>query len=293
MLGTLTSLISIVLPASVIGVSEDLRVKTVRAGLIGRAAAIFRVNEVVIYLDDHSAGSLDNQRVFSKLLRYMVVPQYLRKIVFKKDEDLRFAGLLPPLKIPSHTVPSSIKHVTPGSFRLASIVKAVRNRVVLEAGLEKKLVAPVPSPTFKAGEGDMVLISVEEPSKLSAKIVGSDLSPFYLGYRVASPKITLGKFLRSVDATKIGTSKHGVLAWRRVHELKTIVSGSERIMIVFGSPSMGLREILAREKTNVEDVLDILINTVGDQGTETIRTEEALYITLPLISSLSKGYLEA
>lgn len=286
------SLISTVLPASVIGVSEDLRVKTFRAGLIGRAAAIFRVDEVIVYLDDHGAGSIVNQRFFSKLLRYMVVPQYLRRIVFKKDEDLRFAGLLPPLKIPSHTVPSSIKHVTPGSFRLASIVRVAHSRVVLEAGLEKKLVATA-SPTLKAGEGDVVLIRVEDPSRLSARIVDSSLSPFYLGYRVASPRATLGEFLRSVDAAKLGTSKYGVLAWQRVRELKTILSKSERIMVVFGSPSMGLREILAREGIKVEDVLDILVNTVGEQGTETVRTEEALYITLPLITSLARGYLEA
>lgn len=285
--------ISIVLPASVIGVSDDLRVKTFRAGLIGRAAAIFRVDEITIYLDDHGAESVSNQKVFAKLLRYMAVPQYLRRIVFKKEEDLRFAGLLPPLKIPSHTVPSSLKHASPGSFRLASIVKTTDGKVVLEAGLEKRLTAPAPSPPLEAKEGSVVLIKIEDISKLSARIVDQTASPFYLGYHVSSPKATLGEFLKNANAVKIGTSKYGELAWQRLSKLKEIMTKNKRVMIIFGSPSMGLREILAKEKIKAGEVFDILINTVGDQGTETVRTEEALYITLPLVTSLARGVFEA
>lgn len=287
------SKISIVLPASVIGVSDDLRVKTFRAGLVGRAAAIFRVDEITIYLDDHRAESISNQRVFTKLLRYMVVPQYLRRIVFRKEEDLRFAGLLPPLKIPSHTVPSSLKHVSPGSFRLASVVKKMGNRVVLETGLEKSFTAPLLHPPLEASEGRIVLIRIEDTSKLSARIVDPAASPFYLGYRVSSPRATLGEFLKGVNAVKIGTSRYGEPAWQRLSKLKAILSRNEDVVIVFGSPSMGLREILAREKIKAEDAFDILVNTVGEQATETVRTEEALYITLPLITSLARGIFEA
>jgi len=272
------------------GVSEDLRVKTFRAGLVGRAAAIFMVDEIVIYLDEHGAGSLVNQRVFSKLLRYMIVPQYLRRIVFKKEEELRFAGLLPPLKIPSHIVPASLKQVEPGSFRLAAVVKAGRSRLVLEAGLEKALLAPAPEPPLEARVGDMVLARVEDPSRLSAKIVDPGESPFYLGYRVSTPRKTLGEFLMGVEAVKIGTSKYGEPAWRRLGELKNLLSGGGRIMVAFGSPSTGLREILAREGMKVGDVFNIVVNTVGEQGVETVRTEEALYITLPLVISLARGY---
>ncbi|MEM2930000.1 MAG: putative RNA uridine N3 methyltransferase [Thermoproteota archaeon] len=282
--------VSILLPASVIGVSEDLRVKTFRAGLVGRAAAIFMVNEVVVYLDDHNSESLGNQKVFSKLLHYMVVPQYLRRLVFKKQEELRFAGLLPPLKIPSHTVPTSLKKVKPGSFRLAAVVKAERSRLVLEAGLEKTLLAPAPEPPLEARMGDVVLARVEDPSRLSARIVSPGESPFYLGYRVSTPRKTLGELLRSADAVKIGTSKYGEPVWRRMGELRKLFSEGGRIMVAFGSPSMGLKEILAREGVRVEDVFSVVVNTVGEQGVETVRTEEALYITLPLVASLARGY---
>ncbi|MBO3841549.1 MAG: hypothetical protein FGF48_03935 [Candidatus Brockarchaeota archaeon] len=282
--------VSILLPASVLGVSEDLRIKTFRAGLVGRAAAIFMVDEIIIYLDHHDAESIGNQKVFSKLLNYMVVPQYLRRLVFKKQEELRFAGLLPPLKIPSHTVPASLKHVKPGSFRLAVVVKAERGRLVLEAGLEKTLLAPVPDPPLETKVGSIVLAKVEDPSRLSARIASPRESPFYLGYRVSTPRRTLGEFLRSVDAVKIGTSKYGEPVWRRLGELRRLFSSGKRVMVAFGSPSMGLREMLAGEGVRVEDVFSILVNTVGEQGVETVRTEEALYITLPLVASLVRGY---
>lgn len=284
--------ISIALPASVIGISDDLRVKTFRAGLVGRAAAIFMVDEIVVYLDDYSRGSLENQRVFSKLLRYMVVPQYLRKIVFKKEEDLRFAGLLPPLKIPSHTVPSSLKQLPSKSFRLAAVVGESKRKIVLEAGLEKRLIAPFPDPPLRARLGDIVLIVVEDPSRLEARIVDSPNPPFYLGYRVSSPKATLGGVLKGFEGAKIGTSKYGELFWRKTREIKTLISKTSRMLIAFGSPSMGIREILARENVKVDEVFDIVVNTVGEQGTETVRTEEAIYITLPLVCSLVRGYLK-
>ncbi|MGQ9478601.1 MAG: putative RNA uridine N3 methyltransferase [Thermoproteota archaeon] len=280
--------LSIVLPASVLGVTDDLRVKTFRAGLIGRAAAIFRVNEVVIYLDDHREETLANQRIFSKLLKYMTVPQYLRRIVFRKDRDLRFAGLLPPLKTPSHTVPSSLKRVAPGSFRLACIVGERNGMLVLEAGLEKRLNAPVPEHPFKARIGENVLLRVEDPSRLLARVARFEESPFYLGYRVSAPRMTLGELLKGLDAVKIGTSRYGVLAWERLSQLRGLLSSDSRVIVAFGSPSEGLREMLAREKVKIEDVFDLVLNMVGEQGTETIRTEEAVFITLPLIHALSR-----
>ncbi|MEM3712733.1 MAG: putative RNA uridine N3 methyltransferase [Thermoproteota archaeon] len=285
--------ISIALPASVIGVSDDLRVKTFRAGLVGRAAAIFMVDEILIYLDDYSRESLENQRIFSKLLRYMVVPQYLRKIVFKKEEDLRFAGLLPPLKIPSHTVPPSLKQLPPKSFRLAAVLRESRKKIVLEAGLEKKLIAPVPDPPLQARPGDIVLIVVEDPSRLQARIVDSSNPPFYSGYRVYSPRATLGDLLKKAEGVKIGTSKYGELFWKRIRELKVLLSQMDRLLIAFGSPSMGVKEILDKENIKIDEVFDIVLNVVGEQGTETVRTEEALYIALPLVTSLVRSYLEA
>jgi len=56
------------------------------------------------------------------------------------------------------------------------------------------------------------------------------------------------------------------------------------VLVAFGSPKQGLREILAHEGIKMEDIDAMTINTVPHQGTETVRTEEAIYITLAVIN---------
>lgn len=44
--------ISIAIPASVVSDTPHLREKTSKIGLIGRAAAIFRIDEIIVYPDN-------------------------------------------------------------------------------------------------------------------------------------------------------------------------------------------------------------------------------------------------
>jgi predicted SPOUT superfamily RNA methylase MTH1 len=57
-------------------------------------------------------------------------------------------------------------------------------------------------------------------------------------------------------------------------------------LILFGSPRSGLQEILQEEGTSLENVANITLNFVPEQGTATVRTEEALYIVLGIINLL-------
>ena len=61
---------------------------------------------------------------------------------------------------------------------------------------------------------------------------------------------------------------------------------SKRILLAFGAPSRGLKEIVAQEKLDLEAVADFVVNTIPDQGTQTVRTEEALYASLALLNSI-------
>lgn len=71
---------------------------TLAAGLIGRAAAVFCVDEVVVYSD----GQCSPLAVpfVARVLRYLETPQYLRKHLMPMHSDLKRAGLLPPLDAP-------------------------------------------------------------------------------------------------------------------------------------------------------------------------------------------------
>ena len=55
-------------------------------------------------------------------------------------------------------------------------------------------------------------------------------------------------------------------------------------MIIFGSPKRGLQEILKQEGKNPEETFDYFINTVPNQNVSTVRTEEAILISLGILN---------
>jgi hypothetical protein len=53
---------------------------------------------------------------------------------------------------------------------------------------------------------------------------------------------------------------------------------------LFGAPSRGLHEIAKDEGLKLNELVDIIVNTIPKQGTETVRTEEALLATLAVLN---------
>jgi len=74
--------LSVALPASFTRDIPHLREKTGRVGIIARALAIFRVDEVVVYNDGKDRISKQEGRLFEKLLVYQETPQYMRRELF-------------------------------------------------------------------------------------------------------------------------------------------------------------------------------------------------------------------
>jgi len=58
--------------------------------------------------------------------------------------------------------------------------------------------------------------------------------------------------------------------------------------VAFGAPTQGLYEIAAHERLRLEDLAHFVVNTIPKQGTETVRTEEALYASLALFNMLGQ-----
>ena len=63
---------------------------------------------------------------------------------------------------------------------------------------------------------------------------------------------------------------------------------SRRPLIVFGSPSQGVPEILAKEGAGLEGVIDFNLNMIPNQGVETVRTEEAVLATMSILNLLEE-----
>lgn len=89
------------IPSSLVADVPHLREKTSRLGFLARALGIFRVNEVMVYADLADAEATRQGRFISSILSYMETPQYLRKHLIRVNPDLRFVGILPPLRTPT------------------------------------------------------------------------------------------------------------------------------------------------------------------------------------------------
>nr|NIW13678.1 hypothetical protein [Candidatus Thorarchaeota archaeon] len=50
--------------------------------------------------------------------------------------------------------------------------------------------------------------------------------------------------------------------------------------------TQGLYAIAVREHLNLDEVASFVVNTIPGQGTETVRTEEALYASLVVLNLL-------
>ncbi|MCS7131815.1 MAG: RNA methyltransferase, partial [Hadesarchaea archaeon] len=130
--------LSILLPASLTAEDPDLRQKTLKVGLVGRALAIFRVDKVVIYFDDdpRTQDQKAEADLIAKLLSYMETPQYLRKLLIPRAKELRYAGLLPPLRTPHH--PRCDEKGRSGDYREAVVIEVGKGGSLLELGLPEK-----------------------------------------------------------------------------------------------------------------------------------------------------------
>jgi methyltransferase len=271
--------LSVALPASFTREIPHLREKTSRAGIVARALAIFRADEALIYDDRPDQTSKKEGRLFHKLLVYQETPQYLRRRIFSQDPDLQFAGILPPLRLPSHP---SIERPRTG---------LVREALVVETGVESKVDAGFSTlvrVASKLRQFDRVTVRLtrEEP-RLEGEAVDPGRLPIYWRFRVHRADSTLGQLIRREERDlTISTSRKGQSIREVQDELRLKWKSSHRTLVLFGSPDQGVPEILGREGIKPEKICDFNVNMIPNQGVETVRTEEALIATLSLLNLL-------
>src|SRR5438132_140638 len=270
-------IVSVALPATLTLDIPHLREKTARLGFVSRALATFRVEEVIIYHDRPGAEVDREASLIEKMLTYIETPQYLRKLIFKMDPDLQYAGTLPPLRTPNHP---DKQNPSPGQLREGVVVQSGTPSMV-EAGFRNVVRVKSKLPT-----SDRITIRL---TRISAELEGEIVEPsgltIYWGFRVARGNVSLSEIVRNrkFDLT-ISTSRKGTDVREITPELREKWKSSKRPLIVFGSPNQGVPEILARSGMNVSDAMDFDLNTIPDQGVDTVRTEEALWGSLAVLT---------
>jgi predicted SPOUT superfamily RNA methylase MTH1 len=269
--------ISIFVPNSYLAESQDLKIRTYKVGLIGRYAALFRANNIVIYNDNSDSGSKEDGQFMKAILDYMDTPQYLRKQVFPLTRDLKNVGILPPLRTPHHPD----KEANVGDFRQGFTVKRVRKGTMVDIGVGRLALCKE-----KLSVNKVLSFRIEKISKENILLEPDEPEDVYWGYDTFAVDLSLTESITVVTPEPdlvIGTSKYAPNITTIFDEVKTSLDDCTHVAILFGGPYSGLEHLISKHK------MDFELNTVPRQGTETVRTEEALASTLALFNIIRES----
>jgi len=231
----------------------------------------------------------------ARLLQYLETPQYLRKALFPVHPDLRYAGLLNPLDAPHH-----LRFREWACYREGVVTRANRTKGrggeadadssnMADVGLEQ----PVRIDRFlRVGTRVTLRLPERRPARLS-EITGRTVSPadpwredgMYWGYTVRlAPNLAavvdncppnLGRY----DLV-LGTSERGENMFDP-NVAFSLPPTVKNLLVVFGGVQ-GLEH--ARDADDSvrgrDDLFHRWLNVCPTQGSRTIRTEEAIGITL-------------
>ncbi|MFW6018657.1 MAG: putative RNA uridine N3 methyltransferase [Halapricum sp.] len=285
---------SVLVPSSLTREAEDKREATRKLGYVARAATVFRADRLTIIPDPAGEGKLDGGFV-ETVLRYAATPPYLRKEVWGKRDELESVGVLPPLRVTPRTGSGSDDS---GSLRQGLVTEVGSDgRVRVNCGMQHPISLGVPSGT-EVAEGERVAVRIYSRRPVRAKLVDEPLPGF------AVDRADLDEALSRADAgVRIASSRYGVeLTTDRLGQLVEAIhredDGVGDLTVAFGAPERGLPAILGVDPTEVGPTaieavtgsesggarFDLWLNTIPDQGSEVVRTEEAMFATLACLS---------
>ncbi|XP_033951852.1 putative methyltransferase C9orf114 homolog [Pseudochaenichthys georgianus] len=287
--------VSVALPGSVLDNAQSTELRTYLAGQIARACVVFCVDEIVVF-DEYGEDVKTVEGEFkgvgkkgqaciqlARILQYLECPQYLRKWFFPKHQDLQYAGLLNPLDSPHHmriddesAYREGIVLDRPNKPGKGSLVNCgMRKEVRIDKQLQSGLRVTVKLNKKQSNESKMCKGVVVAPHLPRTE------GGLYWGYSVRLASCLSAVFTESpyedgYDLT-IGTSEKGS------NLDQSTLSPFKHLLVVFG----GLQGLEASvdtdqnlEVTDPSVLFDLYLNTCPDQGSRTIRTEEAILVSM-------------
>jgi len=274
--------VSVLVPSSLVR-EADKREATRKLGQVARAATVFRVDRVTVYPDPE--GEQEDDGFVETVLRYAATPPYLRKEVWGKRDELEHVGVMPPLRVRSQTGsgPGSS-----GSSRQGIVTEVgADGRVRVNCGLQHPVSLPVSPGMATPSEGERVTVRISSREPVRAKLVDEPAPGFVVD--TADLDVALA---REDAGLTIAASRHGeCLRPGRLEGLATRCreAGDLAYTVAFGAPERGLPAIRGFDPTALREGretggFDLWLNTVPHQGSEVVRTEEALVATLACLN---------
>ncbi len=275
--------LTICVPSSLVREAEDQREATRKLGYVARAAAVFRAGRLVVF-PDREGESRWGEGFVRAVLGYAATPPELRKDLWGERDELRYAGILPPLRVSWRTgsPPDGAESKTQGL--VTEVGPEGRVRVNSPLG-EHPISLLVPS-EMEVERGERVTIRVSSREPVRARITGKPEDGFQVVAADLSEALT-------GDELAIATSRHGEpLSVPRLGELVAGAREAGGYTVAFGAPGRGLPDMLGLTPEDIRAAVDdgrrvepdpgfdLWLNTIPAQGSEVVRTEEALFATL-------------
>lgn len=260
---------------STLFLEEREPLKTWKVGFLARVLSIFRIAEVSIFID---RGAKRNAFYIADVLRYAETPQYLRKELMPLKRSLKYVGVIPPLQAPHH--PQIVGGFS-CEFREGIVVDRRGDEVLVYVGLPELV-------RCKGGEvGIGSRVTVRLLGGHSGVIIPRGSVPYYWGYDVHIVNGLKGVLRRWAGCVKIGTSRFGEDLRELVSPMAKEIQKRGGMLVVFGSRDRGLLEICRDEGLDAT-VFDFFVNFIPEQGTLTVRTEEAIIAVLSILNILTQ-----
>ncbi|XP_044018093.1 putative methyltransferase C9orf114 homolog, partial [Aphidius gifuensis] len=298
------STMSIAIPGSIMDNAQSPELRSYLAGQIARAAVIYNIDEIIVYDDQGDLTDDEKKKIkkdavhgeqrrcclqLARILQYLECPQYLRKYFFPKHDDLQYAGLINPLAAPHHlkqqdeslyregvvtNKPIKSGHgsqVNVGLLNDVHIDKTLQPgwrvtvKIPPEQNSTKRLKGTVVSPKLPRLESGIYWgYTVRLASNLS-QIFSS--CPYENGYDLSIGTSDKGKSVKSVPEKSLKYT-HGLIVFGGLNGIEAALENDPKLVV--DDPSL---------------VFDQYLNTRSNQGSKTIRTEEALLISLEALDS--------
>uniref|UniRef100_A0A8C7HVH3 28S rRNA (uridine-N(3))-methyltransferase n=1 Tax=Oncorhynchus kisutch TaxID=8019 RepID=A0A8C7HVH3_ONCKI len=293
--------VSVALPGSVLDNAQSTELRTYLAGQIARACVVFCVDEIIIFDEQDEdvktvAGEFNGVGKkgqaciqLARILQFLECPQYLRKSFFPMHKDLQYAGLLNPLDSPHHMrkddeceYREGVVLDRPSKPGKGSLVNCgMWKEVQIDKQLQSGLRVTVHMNKIQNKDGRLHKGVVVAPHKPRTE------GGLYWGYSVRLAS-SLSRCIIYISSTSgcphkegydltIGTSEKGS------DVDKTSLSPFKHMLVVFGGLQGLEASVDADQNLEVTDpgvLFDLYLNTCPNQGSRTIRTEEAILISM-------------
>ena len=289
--------LSIALPGSVVENAQNHELRSFLVAQVARAATIFHVDEIVIFgaASDKREPKRTPASVFmARLLQYLECPQYLRRMLFPVHPDLRAVGILPPIDATHHPRAHEAIAYREGVARDdgATALIGLQSAAPLDRKVPAGSRLTVRMPTRGGPNAPVVKPTAASPAVVVAPSEPREAAGLHWGFavRVADtlPAVwTECPYERRYDLA-IGTSDKGTAEWA---ESDFEFPRFEHALLVFGGVE-GLEPVVAADAelsargVTAPELFDHYFNLCPEQGSRTIRTEEALLVGLTALRPL-------